>query len=194
MLDCLCRVSADTEQPGGRDKSIREVQGRQLEEILLWLSRWRRPHTKNHAWHEWYAASRKMKQNHHGSSDSKHGGLGSLFTFAPILQSLHLFRLLGANLTASLTNIIRVQIDFLLSQSLCLLYGKLSRPPLFLSPNSLNFLELDAQCRHLSVRAVQLVEELNVGTFQAALLISQLEMAPWVVEMLQVLVFPLTLL
>lgn len=98
--------------------------------------------------------------------------------FAPILQSLHLFWLLGANLTESLMNIIRVQIDFLLSQSLCLLYEKLSRPPLFLSPNSLNILELNAQCRHLSVRAAQLVEELNVGTFQAALLISQLEMAP----------------
>lgn len=35
MLDCLCGLDADTEQPGGRDKSIRKVQGRQLEEILL---------------------------------------------------------------------------------------------------------------------------------------------------------------
>lgn len=114
----VCVSSVDTEQPGGLDKSIRKVQGRQFGEILTFVmkeTKYQEPCLTWVVYCKW-----RMKQNHHGSSDSKHGGLGSLFAFAHILQSLHLFWLLGTNLTASLTNVIRAQIDFLLSQSLCL--------------------------------------------------------------------------
>lgn len=72
----VCVGSVDTELPGGLDKSIRKVQGRQLGEILTFAmkeTKYQEPCLTWVVYCKW-----RMKKNHHGSSDSKHGGLGSV--------------------------------------------------------------------------------------------------------------------